>query len=88
MTTKKTAKIYTAECAWGCGTTVTSRLRIPAGGIGCGQGECAAKHNAAAEKSRREVAARRAATRKANAGREPVAYGDYGQLVAFVRKGK
>ena len=81
---------YSALCAWGCGSTVTSRLKIPAGGIGCGQGECLTKHNDAARERAAEVSARRSEAAKAAHARrsEPRrAYGDWGQLVAFTRKG-
>jgi hypothetical protein len=91
MTTPPKGKKYSAPCAWGCGTTVWSRRRIPAGGIGCGQGECGRKHNEAATQYQAELRARRsAAARAAHARRnEPVkAWGDWGQLVALSVKGE
>lgn len=83
-------KLHKALCAWGCGTEVTSRIKIPAGGIGCGQGDCLAKHNEAARERAEEISARRSAVARAahaRKGQAQHAYGDWGQLVAFSRKG-
>ena len=79
-TSTRPARTYSAPCAHGCGGTVTSRRPIPRGGIGCGVGPCLEAHNAA-------VRAHQAAPRRPRAPQaEPVAYGDYGALCAFVRK--
>lgn len=90
----KTGKTWTVTCRWGCGHTWETPRKPPADGLGCGAGECLAKHNAvvaAADEAARLRRNERARARRANPPTVQYA-GEWAQvgmlLGANVRKGK
>jgi len=66
-TAKTTGRTYTVECGYGCGHTWTTDRRPPKAGLSCGQGECIAKHNAAAAEAQRAGREQAARTRRERA---------------------
>jgi hypothetical protein len=89
----KPTKTYTTHCTW-CGDEMTTRLppsRRRDVLLACGKDACLARHNEMATKRAAEMSARRSAAAKAAHARrdQPAqAWGDWGQLAAFSRKGK
>lgn len=49
----KRKRTFTTTCVY-CTRSMTLSFRPPKQGIGCGQGECIARHNAAVEAARKE----------------------------------